>query len=459
MRICSTLMLVLIAYSARVQSAGAAESSPVHQIFAGSAALPAGWRTVSGEWTPSEAGLLAKPAKDGAASLSPGEQAWGDARLEVAFAFQADKPAHSLSIVMRDAGPDSVAVQLTVKPGAKDTLLELSARLRPPEQGWRVLRHAKYAKPLGRENHKVELEVNGAWIRASLDGQAIIRAPRADELAPQGRVSIAVTGVPAVIKEVNVQPADPKEVPQTVRTRPLVAAHRGWSFVAPENTLASYRKAIEAGADLAECDVYTTSDGAVVLLHDRTFKRTAGVDKAPGDLTLAEVKKLDAGRWKSSEYAGEKVPTLREALDLVKGKIRFIVEIKQRDIEEPVVKVIRESGVAPQDLMMFSFYRDVVAKVGQIEPQLPTTWLTGDLPYDETGRRDFIRQALEARCSAIGPNYERVDAEFVRMAHLSGLAVWVWTVDEPEDMRYLKRIGADVIITNKPDVLQKVLAE
>ena len=239
--------------------------------------------------------------------------------------------------------------------------------------------------------------------------------------------------------------------------RPLCIAHRGFSWVAPENTLASYRKAIEAGADMGECDVHLTKDGVPILLHDDTLSRTTGRKANPGDLTLAEIKTLDAGSWNSLEYAGERIPTLREALDLVKGKLRLVIELKEPSTAPIVVETIRAAGVAPQDLVIFSFNIGAVDRITRIEPLLPTFWLIDDPGADADAWRKVIGEALRVRASGIGPVMTGVDPDLVRMAHECGLSVFVWTVDEPEDMSYLVRLGVDAIITDRPDVLLSLL--
>jgi len=210
---------------------------------------------------------------------------------------------------------------------------------------------------------------------------------------------------------------------------------------------------------MAECDVRLSADGAMVLMHDQTLKRTAGVDAKVVDLKLDQLQKLDVGKWKSPEYAGEKIPTLKEALALVKGKLRLVIEIKEISIEKEVVADIKACGIGPQDLMIFSFHREVVETIARLEPTLPTTWLVGDLSYRPGERRRVLGEALLARVSALGLRKDRVDPDFVRLAHECGFQIFVWTVDDPADMRFLIRAGVDGIISNCPDVLLNTLKE
>jgi glycerophosphoryl diester phosphodiesterase len=244
-----------------------------------------------------------------------------------------------------------------------------------------------------------------------------------------------------------------------VRTRPLVIAHRGFSWRGPENTLASYRLAIEAGAEMAECDVHLSKDGVPVVIHDGMLTRTTNGAGNVKDHTLAELQALDAGGWKSSEFEGEPIPTLSALLKLVKGKLRLVVEIKEPAIEQAVVDVIHESGISPSDLMIFSFHRSVVKNIAKIEPALPTTWLLSHLPGKKGDRATLLSEAVKIRASAVGLSKKRVDAQFVQLAHAHGLPVYVYTVNEKPEMRALARMGVDALISDRPDLLLQVLAE
>jgi len=233
--------------------------------------------------------------------------------------------------------------------------------------------------------------------------------------------------------------------------RPLVVAHRGFSWVAPENTLAAYRKAIEIQAEMAECDVQLSRDGVVVCMHDDTLERTTNGTGGVRDKTLVELQQLDAGSWKGPEYIGERIPTLVELLRLVDGRLRLVIEIKQPGIEREVIATIAEAGVAPESVMIFSFDYDTVRQIAVLEPLLPTTWLINELPDDPPSRDRLVRQSLRARVNAIGLSKDHVDAGFVRRAKSCGLPVFVWTVNEVDQMRRLIAQGVDAIITDRPD--------
>jgi len=239
---------------------------------------------------------------------------------------------------------------------------------------------------------------------------------------------------------------------------PLVIAHRGASHEAPENTIAAYALAIEQGARLAECDVYLSSDGVPVVFHDAELERTTNGKGAIESKTLAELKELDAGSWKNSRYAGERIPTLVEFLCAVKDRLRPVIEIKGsgRGIEAAVIAALREAEFASEDVMIFSFRLETVAEIARLDPYLPTTWLVGDPPADPAPLRAVLREALAARVSALGVSRGDLHSTFLRRAHESGFPVFVWTVNDRDDMVQLAGQGVDAIITDRPDLALRI---
>ncbi|MBI4581292.1 MAG: hypothetical protein HY718_16435 [Planctomycetes bacterium] len=424
--------------------------------------LPAEWRAAGGQWSIRDGRLTGSAAATVDSTLILGDGTWRDVAVEVEVAFApGEQAAGWLGIVVRDGGESAPGVQFVVRPDTKRSNgFEISTRRPAPGQGWRVLQinNGESALATGK-THRLRIEALGDWISGQLDGKLVVRSCRGDEFPRPGRVGLRVSGTSVMIDRVSIQSIEP--VPDAastrVRTRPLVIAHRGFSWVAPENTLASFRLAMETGAEMAECDVYLTKDRVPILLHDATLTRTTGRKAKPGDLTLAEIKQLDAGKWKAPEYTGERIPTLTEALGLVKGRMRMVIELKQESIGAEVLESIRASGTDPQDLMVFSFHANAVDQIGRLEPLLPTTWLVDKPGLDTPVWRKTLAEALRVRASAVGTSLPHVDPGFVRLAHECGLSVFVWTVDEPEDMSYLIRLGVDGIITDRPDVLLALL--
>jgi glycerophosphoryl diester phosphodiesterase len=241
-----------------------------------------------------------------------------------------------------------------------------------------------------------------------------------------------------------------------------VVAHRGFSQVAPENTLASTSKAIEVGADWCECDVYHTADGAIVVMHDDKVDRTTNGHGKVVDLTLAEIKQLDAGSWKDRSYAKEPVPTLAEYLATLKDShCKALIEIKMAGISDKVVAAVRDARMVDQAAVI-AFNNKVVKEVRALEPRLPCGWLCGDskkwqqLPPGQ--RADWIvTQASKCNASFVDLDYHMLSANLVAELQRRKVIVWAWTVDAPKTMNTLLRWGVTGITTNRPDVLCELL--
>lgn len=233
----------------------------------------------------------------------------------------------------------------------------------------------------------------------------------------------------------------------------IVIAHRGASRAAPENTLSAMKKAIEFGADYAECDVFQTKDGEIVLFHDEEMERTTGKEGMIWDYTLAELKELEVGSWFSEEFRGEPIPTLLEVVRLVKGKIMLNIEVKvsgnDPDIAQKVVDIIRSENFE-KECMVTSFEKPVIEKVKHIAPDLVTGFI-----FDEEHPPDIFAGSWEVVCC----KRNIVDGEFVQKAKHSGKKLFVWTVNYPAEMRKFIDLGVDGIITDVPDILKEVLAK
>ena len=441
----------------------AADEVVLRQTFEASAgnALPADWPADGSIWSVRD-GALYGTALDGEATVLLGEQAWRDVALAADVRFvNARDPKRWFALLLREGGPSAPGIQFTVRRDLRSRNgLELAARRAKGDgSGWRVFQTA--AAPTDDQDdhdHHLRIEARGEWIRGFLNGEKVFDCPRGSEISDNGRLGFRISGCAVRVDNIEVSRLAPVPSAQRhLRTHPLIIAHRGFSYRAPENTLVAYRQAIQAGADMAECDVRLSADRVPVLLHDENLKRTTGLDAPVTSLPLAKLVELDAGSWKSPEFAGERIPTLCETLRLVNGKLRLVIEVKPAGMEREVLAAIREAGTDPCEVMIFSFKREVVETLARLEPQLPTTWLIGQMPWREEERRATIAQALSARVSAIGLPATRVDPAIVRMAHESGFPIFVWTVNDPADMRYLKRIGVDGIITDRPDVLLQIL--
>lgn len=240
--------------------------------------------------------------------------------------------------------------------------------------------------------------------------------------------------------------------------RTLSIAHRGASGMAPENTLAAIQQALDLGVDLIEIDLHATRDGRLVVLHDATLDRTTDGSGAVRDLTLAEARRLSAGRWFDPSFAGERIPTLEEVLDLTRRRVPLLVEIKARGIAEQVVEAVRDLR-ALEDAIVQSFHPASVRQVKELEPRLPAALLVGRVPVGRTrGRgRSLVQKALRVGANALALSHLAATPSLVDEVHRRAMSLWVWTVDEEIAMQKMVQIGADGVITNHPDRLHRIL--
>jgi glycerophosphoryl diester phosphodiesterase len=231
-----------------------------------------------------------------------------------------------------------------------------------------------------------------------------------------------------------------------------VAAHRGSSKAAPENSLSAMKQAIADGADWVELDVQETADGEIVVFHDSDFMKMAGVGTKVWDATLADVRAIDIGRGFSPAFAGEHAPTLADVLDACKGRVGVLVELKyyghDTQLEEKVARLIDERGMAPQTAIM-SLELDMVRKMKAVRPG----WKVGLLMSVSAG--DLRKTGADF----LAVNAAFVSRRFVRQAHRNGLKVYAWTVDDPSTMSAMMGRGVDGLITNLPAVAKRVVAQ
>jgi len=235
---------------------------------------------------------------------------------------------------------------------------------------------------------------------------------------------------------------------------PLVIAHRGASAYRPENTLPAYQLAVEQAADMIEIDLHLTRDGAIVISHDSDLKHL-GAEGEIGDLDLAEVRALDAGRGSGR---CETVPTLTEVLDRFGRRIPFNLEIKRSDlhgdyagIEAKALAALRERNLVGETLFS-SFYDSVLGELRRLAPEARLATLVSPREPER-----WLDRALEFSAEAVNPHFALVDRGLVERAHAVGLAVFVYTVDSEAEMQRLLDLGVDGLFTNRPDRMRALV--
>lgn len=238
--------------------------------------------------------------------------------------------------------------------------------------------------------------------------------------------------------------------------RTLNIAHRGASALAPENTLAAFEKALQLGADGIELDVRSCADGTPVVIHNPTVDATTDGSGSVAQMTLPELKELDAGAWFAPTFAGERIPTLEETLAAVGGQLLVNIELKGkailgRSLVQATVDLIERHRLAGH-VLISSFNPFLLHRVQRMAPQIPTglLYLWAFLP-------GVAQRVAPQRYAALHPSVAILSQDHRDWIQRHPYRIHVWTVDDPTDMRRLIEWGVDGIITNTPDVLHHLL--
>ena len=234
----------------------------------------------------------------------------------------------------------------------------------------------------------------------------------------------------------------------------LAIAHRGASGYAPENTLAAFRRAVAQGVTFIETDLHLTRDVHFVAIHDDTVDRTTNGRGAVKQLTLAEIRKLDAGAWFASEFIGERVPILEEILDFSrKHDVVFYLELKSDGFwggEHALISALRDSGEI-QRMVIISFEPAILANLRKLEPLL----MTGILSDGQLANP--FEQAVEIGARQLVLRGDLMTPNLLQEAHRRDIQVVCWTVNQPAHMRLLASAGVDGIMSDYPDRLLAAL--
>ncbi|HTP70529.1 MAG TPA: glycerophosphodiester phosphodiesterase family protein [Dongiaceae bacterium] len=234
----------------------------------------------------------------------------------------------------------------------------------------------------------------------------------------------------------------------------LAIAHRGASGYAPENTLAAFRRAVAQGATFIETDLHLTRDAHFIAVHDETVDRTTNGQGLVHQMTLAELRRLDAGSWFASEFMSERIPTLDEILDFSrKNDVVFYLELKPNGFwggEHALISALRNSSEIARSVII-SFDPAILSSLRKIEPTLMTGLL-----HDGSVENPFDK-ALEIGARQLVIRGDLVSPNVIQQARKQDLQVVCWTVNSPAHMRMLASAGVDGIMTDYPDRLLAVL--
>jgi len=258
-------------------------------------------------------------------------------------------------------------------------------------------------------------------------------------------------------------------------SRPLVIAHQGGDGVWPGDTMYAFEKAVEIGADVLEMDAHITKDSQIVLMHDEKVDRTTDGTGLIEDLTLVELKQLDAAyQWsndggKTFPFRGQgiQVPTLEELFQKF-PQMRYVIEIKltTNPIDKPLCDLLRKYDMQNK-VVIASFHDEAMQNFRSTCPEIATSASRGEVTKFVLLGKVFLSGLVAPQYQSIQPPYDPSESmnipimtrRFIREAHAKNVAVEPWTVDDPALMKQYIEWGVDGIMTDRPDLMMKVLKE
>lgn len=223
-----------------------------------------------------------------------------------------------------------------------------------------------------------------------------------------------------------------------------VVAHRAGAAFAPENTLAALRQAIKAGIMMAEIDVQQLKDGTLIIMHDMNFKRITGIDLNIRDADYEMVKKMDAGSFFSSEFAGERIPTLEEMLCAAKNKIQLMLELKaggyKENIEEKTLQLVEKYDMKEQ-CVIASMDMDTLERVKELKPDIQTVYISANICAEQYSKTELDAYSMKA---------DVIPKSLVKEMHRKKKPIFAWTVNSEAEMRKYLTYAIDGLITDNP---------
>ena len=240
-------------------------------------------------------------------------------------------------------------------------------------------------------------------------------------------------------------------------TRPLLIGHRGYPARYPENTLASFEGAMQAGCDMIELDVTLTKDRKVVVIHDDTLDRTTTGKGPVRGHALAEIKALDAGSWFDARFASERVPELWEVMDLTAGRCMLNIEIKESAfeadypvdaIEHQVVKLVKTSG-AMDRVIISSFDKRILQRIAAMDAPPAVAYISV-----HGADKSVLEMLLAMKAYSWHPLFKILTRDQVDMLHAAGLKVFPWTINTRAEAEKVLALGVDGLICNELRVMR-----
>lgn len=243
----------------------------------------------------------------------------------------------------------------------------------------------------------------------------------------------------------------------------ILTAHRGESHIAPENTLAAFKLAWDWGAEAVELDVHMSLDRKIMVMHDGSTSRTAGEDLIIKETNSSDLRKLDVGKWKGEQYAGEKIPFLGEALETIPPGKTLLMEIKCGVEALPIINDILNASGKRSQVISISFNLQVMTESKKLMPDLETVLIRSCPKDPETGERlphspDLIQTALDANLDGLNLQYHTMTQDYADMVRAAGLKLWTWTSDDLEVIKQQIALGSERFGTNRRKWMAEQLA-
>jgi glycerophosphoryl diester phosphodiesterase len=418
------------------------------------------WKIISGDWKLADGALVANSI-DSEAYIAFGDESWQDYEIDVTVTFREVRdPSRWLSLLVRATkNGETPWSQIPVRfESDRKNGIEFAVRTDAGDWSVRKTAAAPPGSQLNQPRH-LRVVVRRSTVEGFLDGQSVLQSHLCVDRST-GCVGLGVSGCVASFDDFSVRqfPSQPGTVVASDAQCDNVA-HRGFSSVAPENTLAAIDQAVDAGASGCEFDVYGCRDGTVVLMHDKTVDRTTSGKGRVTDLSWDELRQLDAGSWKNVAYAGQKVPSLRQSLRRLSGtNCQPVIEIKMEGISQQVIDDVRALDMVDQ-VAVIAFSQAVVREIRELEPKIRCAWLCSETLRGSTEEQAnwLEKQAQTCKATTLDLNYKMLSPDLVAELKRRGFGVWTWTVNEAAVMRALSTWGVDSITTDRPDVLAEIL--
>lgn len=419
----------------------------------GANGLPEGWTSVDGDWRVEDGRLLGTSSSSGQLARVTFGPHVRDVSVEATIRFDAvAEPSRWGGMILDIAPGGGVPWSQAIMRSGSTASNGVEFAQRTAANAWNVTDagSAPTAAGVGRDVD-VRIDVRGSRGVWYFDGVQVLTTANVAR-SQAGVLGFVVSGGTLSIADVVVTELEPLDTPIAPvlpdGAIPVTVAHRGYSAIAPENTLAAVVAAVRARAEFIEIDALVSADGVPVLMHDSTVGRTTNGTGAVRSLTLAELKELDAGSWFHPAFAGEPVPTLGEALDVIDGTgSTLLLEVKGPMSAGEVAAIVDdviERDMADQVLLQ-SFDTNVLGVAAQLDPSIPLGLLRGALDLDP------VAVATDMGVVAYNPNADALLARpgVVDDLNEAGIAVMPYTVNDVTRWERLADIGVDGVITDR----------